>query len=605
MEADQPAEPRRRRRALVGLPKGIDYTQEVPTSTRDPLAAAAAAAAARRASLERQKPSRRGFSLALPTASEPIASVHEAAAAVSSCTHSDNSRLVLPPEPFCVLGIETSCDDTAAAVVRSDGTILAEHVVRQDEIHAAHGGVVPGLARDAHRAAIDRVIEWVLRRAFHVGESDDPMAVAAPHLAAVATTMGPGLEICLRVGFHAARQTVERLRALQPASSSRLPLFLSMHHLEAHCLVARRIPPHELHFRFWCCWRAAVIVCCWWRVISARPPARPRVGRRWRPGAGAAGARGQSTRVQLLGAAAATTRLQLFLRRAEDGGALGDRKVPPPRRRHRRSAAAGAVEPAGGCGHRRQFPVRGGEASGGAAIAGAAMVSGARTQCAQRGGGGRRRSQRHRARAVASGGAPGGMDTKMPAAGRQHARRGERAVSAATTVHRQWCHGGLGRRRARATLWRYRRRARYGGHRGGRAVAHGCSRRHERRERGGAEEIGRWREMQASIRETYGALLETEGTSRLQPVRAACKGTAARPLDSAAFRAPIDSPALSIAPSPRVRLFANVRERHVSGASRRPAVPDGRRTRARWLHGIATAEERGCGLRKRRLQRKV
>ncbi|KAK4535839.1 hypothetical protein CDCA_CDCA06G1864 [Cyanidium caldarium] len=247
MEADQPAEPRRRRRALVGLPKGIDYTQEVPTSTRDPLAAAAAA---RRVSLERQKPSRRGFSLALPTASEPIASVHEAAAAVSSCTHSDNSRLVLPPEPFCVLGIETSCDDTAAAVVRSDGTILAEHVVRQDEIHAAHGGVVPGLARDAHRAAIDRVIEWVLRRAFHVGESDDPMAVAAPHLAAVATTMGPGLEICLRVGFHAARQTVERLRALQPASSSRLPLFLSMHHLEAHCLVARRIPPHEPPFPF-------------------------------------------------------------------------------------------------------------------------------------------------------------------------------------------------------------------------------------------------------------------------------------------------------------------------------------------------------------------
>ena len=60
--------------------------------------------------------------------------------------------------PYCVLGIETSCDDTAAAVVRSDGAILGEAVVSQHEIPAQFGGIVPGLARDAHAEAIAEVV---------------------------------------------------------------------------------------------------------------------------------------------------------------------------------------------------------------------------------------------------------------------------------------------------------------------------------------------------------------------------------------------------------------------------------------------------------------
>ena len=67
--------------------------------------------------------------------------------------------------PYCVLGIETSCDDTAAAVVRSDGAILGEAVVSQHEIHAQFGGIVPGLARDAHAEAIDEVVALAVERA--------------------------------------------------------------------------------------------------------------------------------------------------------------------------------------------------------------------------------------------------------------------------------------------------------------------------------------------------------------------------------------------------------------------------------------------------------
>ena len=52
--------------------------------------------------------------------------------------------------PFTVLGIESSCDDTGAAVVRSDGTILGESLASQNEIHEEWGGIVPGLAKNAH-----------------------------------------------------------------------------------------------------------------------------------------------------------------------------------------------------------------------------------------------------------------------------------------------------------------------------------------------------------------------------------------------------------------------------------------------------------------------
>lgn len=118
-----------------------------------------------------------------------------------------------------VLGIETSCDDTAAAVVSSCGLILGEACASQSAIHSPYGGVVPRLAASAHADNIDAVVALALSRA-HV----QPSA-----LSAVAVTLGPGLAMCLRVG-------VLKARALAAAHGLAL---VNIHHMEAHALVAR------------------------------------------------------------------------------------------------------------------------------------------------------------------------------------------------------------------------------------------------------------------------------------------------------------------------------------------------------------------------------
>ncbi|KAI2501973.1 Glycoprotease family [Fragilaria crotonensis] len=120
---------------------------------------------------------------------------------------------------FTVLGIESSCDDTGAAIVSSDGLILGEALASQQEIHEEWGGVVPGLARDAHVANMDSVVEEALRNANMTLEDID----------AIGVTVGPGLEICLRVGCNKARE----LAALYKKP------FIGIHHLEAHILMAR------------------------------------------------------------------------------------------------------------------------------------------------------------------------------------------------------------------------------------------------------------------------------------------------------------------------------------------------------------------------------
>ena len=57
------------------------------------------------------------------------------------------------------LGIETSCDETAAAIVVDDKTILANKIASQIQTHAKHGGVVPEVAARAHLEVIDQVID--------------------------------------------------------------------------------------------------------------------------------------------------------------------------------------------------------------------------------------------------------------------------------------------------------------------------------------------------------------------------------------------------------------------------------------------------------------
>lgn len=96
-------------------------------------------------------------------------------------------------KPYIVLGIESSCDDTGVAVVRSDGVILSNIVYSQYDLHARFGGVVPGLAMEAHRNNIDKALKEALERA-GLKSVDD--------VDAIAVTKGPGLEICLRIGKH-------------------------------------------------------------------------------------------------------------------------------------------------------------------------------------------------------------------------------------------------------------------------------------------------------------------------------------------------------------------------------------------------------------------
>lgn len=93
-----------------------------------------------------------------------------------------------------ILGIESSCDDTAAAVVDVNGRVISSLTVGQLEVHKPYGGVFPEAASRAHVAAIFHVIEHVLEAAAIVGRD----------LEAIAVTRGPGLIGPLLVGLNAA-----------------------------------------------------------------------------------------------------------------------------------------------------------------------------------------------------------------------------------------------------------------------------------------------------------------------------------------------------------------------------------------------------------------
>jgi len=117
-----------------------------------------------------------------------------------------------------VLGIETSCDDTAAAVVRSGAEVLSSVVSSQVDLHALYGGVVPELAGRAHLELLTPVIGEALGRA----------AVRGKDLRAVAATIGPGLIGSLLVG-------VSEAKALSLAWG--VP-FAGVNHLEGHLFAA-------------------------------------------------------------------------------------------------------------------------------------------------------------------------------------------------------------------------------------------------------------------------------------------------------------------------------------------------------------------------------
>lgn len=155
----------------------------------------------------------------------------------------DRSRKLAPSGPMrrpTVLGIETSCDDTGVAIVRSssasesgylEGEVTSDFLASQFDLHATYGGVVPRLAARAHEANLP----LGLRHA----EASSGLAGGLADVDAVAVTAGPGLAICLRHGFAAAVQLAERLQ---------VPL-VKVNHLEAHVMAATLAAP-DMKFPF-------------------------------------------------------------------------------------------------------------------------------------------------------------------------------------------------------------------------------------------------------------------------------------------------------------------------------------------------------------------
>src|SRR5579872_966277 len=131
-----------------------------------------------------------------------------------------------------ILGIESSCDETAAAVVRSGEQLISNIVASQIATHQPYGGVVPELASREHLKAIVPVVRQALAEAKHTYDSVD----------AIAVTQGPGLAGALLVGITYAKALAFALDK---------PL-IAVNHLEGHIhavlLEERQKGNHELQF---------------------------------------------------------------------------------------------------------------------------------------------------------------------------------------------------------------------------------------------------------------------------------------------------------------------------------------------------------------------
>jgi N6-L-threonylcarbamoyladenine synthase len=128
-----------------------------------------------------------------------------------------------------VLGIESSCDETAAALVAEDRTIVVQKIASQDEAHAPYGGVVPEIAARAHAERLAPMIGAVLAEG----------GVALADLDAVAATAGPGLIGGVMVGLVSAKAL---------AMAGDVPL-LAINHLEGHAL-SPRLADAKLQFPY-------------------------------------------------------------------------------------------------------------------------------------------------------------------------------------------------------------------------------------------------------------------------------------------------------------------------------------------------------------------
>lgn len=130
-----------------------------------------------------------------------------------------------------ILAIESSCDETAAAVVKNGREVLSNIISSQIELHKLYGGVVPEIASRKHIEKINPVIEEALREA----------CVTLPEMDAVAVTYGPGLVGALLVGVSAAKAI---------SFGAGIPL-VGVHHIEGH-ISANYIENKDLEPPFVC-----------------------------------------------------------------------------------------------------------------------------------------------------------------------------------------------------------------------------------------------------------------------------------------------------------------------------------------------------------------
>jgi N6-L-threonylcarbamoyladenine synthase len=130
-----------------------------------------------------------------------------------------------------ILGLETSCDETAAAVVTVDGRVLSNVVASQAELHARYGGVVPEVASRRHLELVSPVVQEALREA---GSTLDDVEQ-------VAVTQGPGLVGALLVGLSTAKAL---------AWARRLPL-VPVDHLQGH-IASLYLEPEPVEPPFLC-----------------------------------------------------------------------------------------------------------------------------------------------------------------------------------------------------------------------------------------------------------------------------------------------------------------------------------------------------------------
>jgi len=142
----------------------------------------------------------------------------------------ERSTSVWTPGP--ILGIETSCDETAASVLAEDGTVLSNIITSQHAVHQRFGGVVPELASRAHIESIEGVSAEALQQA-NLSWTD---------LTGIAVTQGPGLAGALLVGVNYAKALAYALN---------IPV-VGVSHLEGHIASAwLQDPTFPLPAWFW------------------------------------------------------------------------------------------------------------------------------------------------------------------------------------------------------------------------------------------------------------------------------------------------------------------------------------------------------------------